>query len=475
MIHLPLLRHGRPYRSVDRHVVHDHRTHAPLVEISQANTGLIRRDLSRQAEARASLSACSVRTLIDVSARAARHFLQSTLPLDPDAGCAQTPDDYIAQLTSTTGLPHVMGRRNMQKIAGVLSNVEAVLNGLTRGLPLDVVDRGLSEIDGRLVSYFPRAHALGIVLPSNSPGVHSLWVPAIALKMPLVLKPGGAEPWTPFRLAQAFLAAGCPPAAFCYYPTDHAGAGEILRGCGRGMLFGDVGAVNRWAADARVERHGPGFSKIVLGSDVADRWSDHLDTMLASIVDNGGRSCVNASGIWVTRHADAIAEALAARLATIVPLPPDDSGAQIAPFVDPAVAHRISGLIDEALGEPGARDVTEAHRGGPRLVERDGCTYLLPTIIRAAHGHPLANREFLFPFASVVEVEEDALPEALGPTLVATLISGTPRLVGRLVASRLVDRLNLGPIPTNQIGWDQPHEGNLFEHLYGRRSIQRTA
>jgi hypothetical protein len=38
-----------------------------------------------------------------------------------------------------------------------------------------------------------------------------------------------------------------------------------------------------------------------------------------------------------------------------------------------------------------------------------------------------------------------------------------------------VDRLNLGAIPTNRIVWDQPHEGNLFEHLYGRRAIQRTA
>ena len=37
---------------------------------------------------------------------------------------------------------------------------------------------------------------------------------------------------------------------------------------------------------------------------------------------------------------------------------------------------------------------------------------------------------------------------------------------------RIVDRLNVGPIPTNQISWDQPHEGNLFEHLYARRSFQ---
>ena len=38
--------------------------------------------------------------------------------------------------------------------------------------------------------------------------------------------------------------------------------------------------------------------------------------------------------------------------------------------------------------------------------------------------------------------------------------------------SPLVDRLNVGPIPTNVISWDQPHEGNLFEHLYARRSYQ---
>jgi hypothetical protein len=29
-------------------------------------------------------------------------------------------------------------------------------------------------------------------------------------------------------------------------------------------------------------------------------------------------------------------------------------------------------------------------------------------------------------------------------------------------------------MPTNQISWDQPHEGNLFDHLYGRRAFQHA-
>src|SRR4029450_12021344 len=94
----------------------------------------------------------------------------------------------------------------------------------------------------------------GSAPPTNSPGVHALWTPAVALKTALVLKPGSAEPWTPYRLLQAFLKAGAPPDAFGYYPSSHAAAAEVLRRCGRGMLFGDLGAVGSFRADPRIGR-----------------------------------------------------------------------------------------------------------------------------------------------------------------------------------------------------------------------------
>ena len=106
-------------------------------------------------------------------------------------------------------------------------------------------------IKGNALSFFPRTESLGVVLPNNSPGVHSLWVPAIPLKIPLVLKPGSAEPWTPFRIIQAFIEAGLPREVFSFYPTDHAGSNEILNRCGRGMIFGDVGSTGGWANDPR--------------------------------------------------------------------------------------------------------------------------------------------------------------------------------------------------------------------------------
>jgi len=479
MLELPILRWGRPYQSVDRVVVRHFRTREPFVAMSQANVGLVRRDLLQQAEQRARLQAIPAAELVAAAQRAAESFMHDTLPLG--ASDAQSPQDYVEQVSATTGMPWAGVRRNMAKVHGVLSRVEEVLAGLTRGLDLAVLDSGIGAADGHMLSFFPRADALGVVLPSNSPGVHSLWAPATVLKVPLVLKPGSAEPWTPLRIIQAYVKAGVPADVFGYYPADHAGGNEILRSCGRGMVFGDVASTKRWKADPRVEVHGPGYSKIVIGPDAADDWERHIDMIAESISNNGGRSCVNASGVWVTRHADRIAEALAARLAQVTPRAAEDPAAVLAPFADPATAHRISAAIDQDLwpgeGADGhaARDVSAEARGADRVVGAHGGTYLLPTVVRCDAAHPLANREFLFPYASVVEVPAERLPECLGPSLVVTCVSDDPRFRARFVASPHVDRLNVGAIPTTQIGWDQPHEGNLFEHLYARRAIQRLA
>ncbi len=459
MLHIPILRKGVPYRSLDTIRTPHYRTRENFVEISIANVGLIRRDLLDQRSPREALDAFSTHELIAISRRAADIFLNDTLPIGDDS---QSPDDYLKQLASTTGMPHSLARKNMRKIHAALFEMEKVISGLTRGVPFEVLDRGF----GDSLSFFPRTDSMGVVLPSNSPGVHSLWTPAFALKIPLVLKPGSAEPWTPYRIIQALIRAGAPPAAFSYYPAEHAGGGEILRQCGRGMVFGDVSSTRVWAHDPRVEVHGPGYSKIVIGEDCVDDFEKYLDAMVASIAENSGRSCVNASGVWTPRHGTRIAEALAERLKEIVPRAEDDPEAQLSPFADPNVAKRMSAMIDAEM--EGARDVI----GRERCVEWNGCTYLLPTIVECSVDHPLANREYLFPFASVVEITQDRLPDAMGPSLAVMALTNDPKFRRKLLESKNVGRLNFGPIPTMQITWDQPHEGNLFDHLYARRAFQ---
>jgi len=471
MLSIPILRHGNPYYSLDISRVAHHQTRDIFVEVSQANAGLIRRDLGKQEIACASLQRFSTRELVAICSRAGEHFTNDPLPLGDET---QTPEDYVRQVSATTGLPYVLARRNMLKIKSMFTNMESVLNGLTRNLDWEILDRGFGEFDGHSLSFFPRTQSLGAVLPNNSPGVHSLWIPAFPLRIPLVLKPGSAEPWTPYRIIQSLIKAGALREAFSFYPTDHAGAGEILRSCGRSLLFGDSSTTGMWHNDPRVEIHGPGYSKIIIGEDCVDDWEQYLDVMVASVADNGGRSCVNASAIWAPRHVEEIAEALAKKLAPIIPREASDENAQIAPFVDPQVASRINSIIDQGLSEPGARDVTAAYRDGGRLVNWNNCSYLLPTVLLSEQDHPLAMKEFLFPFVSVVRVDQNDVATALGPTLVATAITKDPKLIQTLVASPRVDRLNIGALATNQVSWDQPHEGNLFDHLYARRAFQHA-
>lgn len=104
----------------------------------------------------------------------------------------------------------------------VLSNMRQILECLTRGLDLSILSRGFGE-EGRgvTVSYQARTPIFGTVLPNNSPGVHTLWLPAIQLQIGLALKPGTQEPWTPYRMTAAFIQAGVPAAAFGLYPGGH--------------------------------------------------------------------------------------------------------------------------------------------------------------------------------------------------------------------------------------------------------------
>ena len=471
MLHLPVLRRGRPYRSLSVERLDDIATGEPVAEVSQANAGLIGRDLARVGETQRYLGKLPVEELLAICRAAAQQFSHGELPLGDDD--TQTPEDYIRQLSSTTGMPQSLARTNMAKIHYVLHDLETVLAGLTRGLDLDILDPGYGWEGDRFVSFLRETDSLGVVLPSNSPGVHSLWIPAIALKVPLVLRPGSREPWTPYRICQALVAAGCPPQALGFYPSGHDGATRILLDSGRSMIFGDAKTVEPWIADDRVQIHGPGWSKIFLGQDQVPSWEDHLPTIVTSIASNGGRSCINASGLWVPVFGRELAEVVAERLAAIEARPLDDPAAEIAAFSDPRVAHAISEYIDAEIAKGGAEDLTALYRGPERVVEVAGCTFLLPTLVFCEDpDHPLVQAEFLFPFASVVEVPQEEMIERVGPSLVVSALTEDEAFIADLLDSPKIERLNLGAIPTSKVAWDQPHEGSLFDLLYRRRALQ---
>lgn len=472
--HFPALRAGKEYESLDRNELRNHRNGEVVASVSQVNAGIVRKDLRKAAKNAAILRAIPAAQLIERCQAATDIFLNETLPVGGET--TQSPDEYVECLSATSGLTHALCRANMQKNALVMREMPTILRGLMRGMDPSVIDDGTGDHGGVPVWYTPQTNALGAVLPSNSPGVHSLWIPALALKTPVVLKPGREEPWTPMRIARALIAAGIPKEAFSLYPTDHEGSGVLLDSCGRSLLFGDARVADKYAGDPRVEVHGPGRSKVLLGADVAADWEQYLDVLVDSVAANGGRSCINASAIYTPSHGKELAEGLAKRLASIGPKDHTDPGAHLASFANPAFAEAMDAAVASGISGGGARDVTQELRGTERIAEHGGATFLLPTVVHCdSQDHALANTEYMFPFVSVVEVPQAEMLERIGQSLVVSAITRDEEFLAGLQSSPDIHRLNLGPLPTSRVEWDQPHEGNLFEFLYTRRALQRAS
>ena len=365
----------------------------------------------------------------------------------------------------------------MKKVAFVLEHMDEILDSLTRGLPLDILTRGYGKEErGVMMSYQANSPVLGLVLPSNSPGVHTLWMPILPMQIGLVLKPGSSEPWTPYRMTEAFCQAGIPRECISVYPGPHDVGSTVTELCQRVMLFGGQQTIDKYKGNPNVQAHGPGFSKILLGDDVVDRWEDYLDLMVDSIFQNGGRSCINASGVWASRHTEAIADAIAKRIGPVGPTSMTDPEAPLAAFTMTGAAKAMHTQIEEGLKEPGVTEVTAKYRDGERLIELERCDYLRPTIVHCASTDPaLANTEYMFPMASVVQCEQKDMLKKIGPTLVCTAITEDPQWSQQLLNATNIDRLNIGAVKTNALNWLQPHEGNIVEFLFRARAFQNES
>jgi hypothetical protein len=55
---------------------------------------------------------------------------------------------------------------------------------------------------------------------------------------------------------------------------------------------------------------------------------------------------------------------------------------------------------------------------------------------------------------------------------VCSAVTENPKLQRQLLDATHIDRLNLGPIPTIQLNWLQPHEGSIVDFLFRGRAFQ---
>src|SRR5215831_13023414 len=102
MLHLPVLRWGEPYTSLETDPVVHFATGEPIANVSRANGGLIQRDRRKASRARDALREIPIDDLIERVGRAGGLYMDATLPMGDGS---QTADEFVRAQSASTGLP----------------------------------------------------------------------------------------------------------------------------------------------------------------------------------------------------------------------------------------------------------------------------------------------------------------------------------------------------------------------------------
>jgi len=81
MLHLPVLRWGQPYTSLEIDEVRHFLTGEPIAKVSRANGGLIQRDMRKAQRARSALREIPIAELIQRAKKAGELYATATLPM----------------------------------------------------------------------------------------------------------------------------------------------------------------------------------------------------------------------------------------------------------------------------------------------------------------------------------------------------------------------------------------------------------
>jgi acyl-CoA reductase-like NAD-dependent aldehyde dehydrogenase len=314
-----------------------------------------------------------------------------------------------------------------------------------------------------------RGDVLAVHAPGNHPGVHGLWLEALALGYRVAVRPSRREPFTPHRLISALRSAGFGDDQVVLLPTGHDAADEILRGADLSMAYGGEEVMRKYAGLSTMLPQGPGRSKILLTADVYADWGDHLDVIVDSISHEGGRACVNTTAVFVEGDPAPVAQAIAERLAAIPSLPPEDEHA-VLPVLPVADARQLERhLLARAAG-------AVPWLGGDGVVDElgDGSAVLRPAVHQLHRPDAeQAGVELSFPCVWVAPWTPEAGLGPLKETLVLTAMTHDTALVDALVAEPTISNVYVGDHPTYWIEPGIPHDGYLAEFLMRTKAVIR--
>jgi acyl-CoA reductase-like NAD-dependent aldehyde dehydrogenase len=374
-------------------------------------------------------------------------------------------DAYVGLASRISGLPIAVTRAGARGVAdAVASAFDAVRPSRPIGATVDWRDE---RTRSGCAVWARRGEVFAVHAAGNGPGVHSLWPQALALGYRVAVRPSRREPLTAHRLVNALREAGFRPEDAVYLPTDHGGADEIIRAADLAMVYGGQDVVDKFANDPTVMVNGPGRAKILI---TADRdWRDYIDLIVESIANLGGMACVNTTAVLYEGDPAPLARAIAARLATIEPLPSEDERA-ILPTQPIDKARAVASyLAVKAAG-------TTPLLGADQVVAAvgDGDAALRPAVhLLAEPDVDKLNIELPFPCVWISPWSRGAGMEPLRHSLVITAITGDEELIDDLLTEPTVTNVYSGRYPTFYAAPEIPHDGFLADFLMRNKGFIR--
>jgi acyl-CoA reductase-like NAD-dependent aldehyde dehydrogenase len=377
-----------------------------------------------------------------------------------------TPERYAHLVARVSGLGISTVTAAMGKIEAYCRDAGAIAGSARPADAFERLDDGRATAGGAL--WVRRGEVFGVHAAGNHPAVHADWIQALALGYCVAVRPSRREPFTAHRLVTALRDCGFGPDQVAFLPTDYDGADEMLRHVDRALVYGGDGVVEKYRGKPSVLAMGPGRSKILVTRDV-DAVA-HADLIADSVLRGGGVGCTNATAVLVDGDAAGVAEAVAAKLATVRSLPPEHPDA-VLPVQPLESARRLESYARSVTGD------AKAVLGGAGVVDElgDGSAALRPAVFLLPSANARQTRiELSFP---CVWIAPWSASDGIGPlrdTLALSVLSEDDDLIRSLVLEPSIRNVYVGAHPTYWSSPQAPHDGYLADFLMESKGFVRS-
>lgn len=255
-----------------------------------------------------------------------------------------------------------------------------------------------------LTRRFPRGTVLGIA-PFNFPlnlSAHKV-APAIAVGVPIILKPAPATPVSSLVLGELLAETDLPAGSWSVLTVPNDRMPALVQDERLPVIsFTGSAPVGYAIMDSVPRKHctlelGGNGAAVVLGDYASDEDLDWAATRIATFSNyQGGQSCISVQRVIADAAVyDRLLPRIVAAVRAQVTGDPSDPTTDVGPLVDEAAARRVESWVDEAVAA-GAQLLA----GG----RRDGSTYAPTVLAGLPDGVTLATEEVFGPVLSVQKV-----------------------------------------------------------------------